>query len=583
MDSLSLKLEELQKKDKISLLELEFGRFLYSLASENSYLSIISGMICVQEQISGHICTRIDDILSNFIYKPLFEHEVTRESLSEELLSTTFVGKPGENQPLILEGDKLYLQKFWKYELELADFLLQKSKITHSINLESRNLVDNIFDEDSSKGNNQKTAVLLSLLKDLVIISGGPGTGKTFTVKKIIEVLNQKNPGINIALSTPTGKAAQRLNESLEANPLSYKKNKATTIHKLLGARGTTGTFKYHKGNKLPYDVLIVDEASMLDISLWIHLIRAIKKDTKLILLGDKNQLSSVEAGSILGDICSEATETFSLTISKELFTGEASSTNSESLNDCIIELTKSYRFGNKSGIKLFAESVNSGNNKYAIEILKAHAHEEVISREPTTASIEELIRNYVIVPFLNGLDNGLDFEHNKRFQILCALRKGPYGTEYINAVAERELKKRLGVRVAEEWYEGRPVIITKNNSLLKVRNGEIGICIKNHINGLFEVVLEHREDSPISVSRVQDYEPAFATTIHKSQGSEYDHVAILLSNQPNPLLTRQLLYTAVTRARESVLIIGSSSVISSTIVQSIVRRSGLKYKIWNS
>lgn len=581
MKSFFKELEALQKKDEISLLELEFGRFIHSLDSTMPNNVILSGMFCVHNQMNGHICCSLSDILANPIYAQLLEPEISKQSLLEDIRSSNVVGQPGENKPLILDGENLYLQKLWKYEQELADFIIQKSKITHSLDKYSIKYVDELFKEDSSNQNLQKVAVLLSLAKDLVIISGGPGTGKTFTIKKIIEALHSKKKNASFALATPTGKAAQRLNESLRPEASEFPIHPATTIHKLLQARGNSGNFKYNEKNKLPFDVLIIDEASMLDINLWIRLLRAIPKTAKLILLGDKNQLASVEAGSILGDICSESTNDFSVELSDVLSLKTFSTHKSKPINDCIIELTKSYRFDEEQGIGVLSRLINIGSSKEVVDLLNDDSYPETTTHQPTNEVVKKLIRDFVINPFLENKRTGFSIESFKSHQILCALRKGPYGVEYINDLAETSLKKELGIKDSEEWYEGRPVLITRNNALLKIRNGEIGICKKNMQSGLFEIQLEQREESPISISRIQNYEPAFATTIHKSQGSEYDHVSIMLSNQPNALLSKQLLYTAVTRARKSVLVIASEVVITSTVQKNIVRRSGLRDKIW--
>lgn len=581
MKDLFEKLEELHEKDLVSLLELEFGRFLYALEESISKNILLAGMICVQKQINGHICCSINEIMSDSIYGSLFETGITKKEFLNEIKKTKVVGQPGETIPLILDGENLYLQKLWKYEQELVAYLLNKSKVVHHLDQAIKEEVDQMFSKDSSNENLQKIAVQLSLIKDLIIISGGPGTGKTFTIRKIIDALYIRNKKTNFALATPTGKAAQRLNESLNVEEKELSVNPAITIHKLLQSSGTGGKFKYNEKNKLPYDVVIIDEASMLDINLWIRLIRALSENTKLILLGDKNQLASVEAGSILNDICSESTNEFSNTIFPNFSSDKVSKNKVTAFNDCILELTKSYRFDEKSGIGSFSKLINSGKSEEVIDLLKNDSYPEVTFANPTNEVFESLIQQYVIEHFLEQKKNGFTINSFKKYQILCALRKGPFGVEQINELAEKSLKKILNTSIAEEWYEGRPIMITRNSSLLKVRNGEVGICKTNNRTDLFEIELEQREGVPISVSRIQNYEPAFATTIHKSQGSEYDHVAIILSNQPNALLSKQLFYTAVTRARKSVLVIASESVVSSAIQNNVVRRSGLRDKIW--
>lgn len=573
-------LSGLYHQKEISLYELEFGRFLSQLEPEALEEEILLGMACIKNQMEGHLCLKIDDFVSNTTYSTLLDEKSLKQVSHLNLANAKLVGTPGESKPLILEKDKLYLQKLWKYEDELCKWLIQKTQKNTRLSNDTLAFIDGLFQE-TDKFDWQKIAVKLSLIKDLVIISGGPGTGKTFIIKKIIEALLFSSSSIpRIALAAPTGKAAQRLNETLELDKNEPWVQQAVTVHKLLGAEFESSNFKYNSANKLAYDVVIIDEASMLDIHLWTGLIRAVLEGTKIILLGDKNQLSSVEAGSIIGDICSESNNSFSEEVFPNL--NEKFSTNSSTaLNDSIVLLKKTYRVKEESGIKILSDAINNGDALAAIELLKSDQFPEVSLVEPSSQTIEELINDFVLKAGLENHISEIKIENINAFKILCALRKGPFGVEEINKRAERSLKRGLGISINQQWYQGRPIMMIRSNNQLKVKNGEVGVCIQKD-NG-FEVLFDRSDELKISASRMQDYELGFANTIHKSQGSEYDHIAILLSNEVNPILSRELFYTAVTRARKSIRVIGNEELITATVKKIISRNSGIRAKIWRA
>lgn len=568
-------LEELRRKDEISLSELEFVRYLNRLG-EGSELVLGAGAAAMHFHLHAHICLSIKDI-SDY----LFEKNISKadnSKLVKALEESEFVGDGSSLTPFVLQDQNLYLHKYWKYEEELADWILRKSELSHQPDSSTNNTIDDFFEEEEGI-NWQKIAVKLSHLKDLVIITGGPGTGKTFTVNRIIKSHFLKNDSLKVALAAPTGKAAQRLSETIQTEDLIHQIDPAKTIHSLLGAKGVTGEFRFNEYNKLPFDLIIIDEASMMDMNLWISLIRAVKYNAKLILLGDKNQLASVEAGSILGDICSFSQKSFSNELS--FLTGERLSPDSGMpvINDCIIELSRSYRFDGKSGIKRLSESIIEENVDEVLELLNDESFPDVSFQEASNQAIIDLVERFAVVPFRRLKEEGFSNKGYKKHQILCALRKGPYGNQEINNRAESAIKKDNDIPSGRNWYEGKPVIATRNNRSLKLRNGETGYTEFN--GNEYEICFEGK-DFGISVTRLNDYETSFGITVHKSQGSEYDHIAIVLPKTLNRVLSKELLYTAVTRARKSVLVLGSATVISSMVQQSVVRRSGLRKKIWN-
>lgn len=579
MNNLFQILSELKKRKEISLQELEFGRFLNRVESSDPKEILFMGMACIRHQMDGHLCISITEFLNYPVYAKLIDKSISDVQILDLIAKSGLIGTPGDSKPLILDDRKVYLQKIWKYENELIDWLLNKADENDTLAKENIQFVDQSF-EGSTEVDWQRIAVKVSLLKNLVIVSGGPGTGKTFTIKRIIEALKYSNSDkkIKIALAAPTGKAAQRLNDSL-ASDEEFEVGAAVTVHKLLGAEFGSSTYKYNKANQLVYDVVVVDEASMLDIHLWTALIRALPDTAKLILLGDKDQLSSVEAGSILGDICSGATNSFSMKVASEI-REPLLSNKSFPLNDCFILLEKTYRVEEGSGIKVLSDAVNSGDYERVLEILESDQFPYVTLKDSSKKNVDELISKYVLKPAQNNrsiedIRNGLN-----TYKILCALRRGPFGIEEINRASEKALKGLMGIPANQQWYSGRTIMMNRTNNQFKLRNGETGLCIQAS-ESEFEILFDRKEEFKLPTTRLQDYELAFANTIHKSQGSEYDHVAIVLPNETNPLLSRELLYTAITRAKKSIVIYAKEEIVVDAVKKVVSRNSGIKDKIW--
>jgi exodeoxyribonuclease V alpha subunit len=576
MSSLLSKLKALHQRGNIGLPELEFARYLTKL-KERSDMVLGAGVAAIHFHLQGHICLTINDILGYLKEKELLESNI--EVLTKELSDSDLVGDGSALTPFVLEGEKLYLHRYWKYEQELSEWIRNKSQISRTLDDDEQTYINTLF-EDSLDLNWQKVAVQLSRIKDLVIISGGPGTGKTYTVEKVLRSQIKFNKSSKIALAAPTGKAAQRLGESLELDTYKGQIDAPMTLHSLLGAKGVTGEFRFNRDNKLSFDVVIVDEASMLDINLWISLIRALPDKAKLILLGDKNQLASVEAGSILADICSGASNSFSGPVCEHLSNDISKDDIKPRVNDCIVELTKSYRFDESSGIKRLSEAIIAEDSDQVFEILDSPKYQDVAFKEISNESLGKLISEYAVEPFMKLHQSEFTHEGFKDNQILCALRKGPYGVEEINNRAEFEIRKKLNLPSTKKWYAGRPIMITKNNRSLKLRNGETGFAQAIERDSGFEVFFEGKEEGVI-ISRIPGFEPSYGITVHKSQGSEYKNVALLLSNAQNNLLTKELLYTSVTRARQTILVIGNRRILKAAVLRKIERRSGLQQKVW--
>jgi exodeoxyribonuclease V alpha subunit len=592
-------LEEWKEKEFITSAEVEFVRFLQQMHPDVEEGVLMAAAVCIHAQSNGHVCLDIGTLDNGYLFNEpetgfKINDELKREWIAA-LRKSELVSSGGEMQPLVLEEERLYLHRFWKYEEELADWMKAKSANVQEITEDAKKALQLLLapSKDLFETNWQQLAVVLSFLKDLIIISGGPGTGKTYTVLNIIaaQMLAHHGDRFRIALAAPTGKAARRLVDSIKDG----KKNlsgqvssqleiteEALTVHKLLGADFQGSSFKFNEQNKLPYDMIVIDEASMLDLTMWVRLIRAVRPNTKLVVLGDKDQLASVEAGSILGDICG-GENTFSSEISALVanITGMQipSTQTTASINDCVIFLTKSYRFGENSGIQKLAKAINESDVEAAMEVLQDPNYEDVKWVKPTPEEIEKIVNEYAVDHHTwysgKSIEERLSASHQKK--ILCALRRSKQGIEELNRIAEKKIRRKIGVLSSQEWYPGRIIMATRNNNILKVRNGEIGIFQPEETR---YIEFESTEMNKIPIKRLADYEAAYAITIHKSQGSEFNDVAILLSNEENPLLSKEILYTSVTRARESTLICASEDIIRKTIQKNVWRKSGLKGKI---
>ena len=531
--------------------------------------------------------------------------------LREVLANCAVVGPPGAFRPLILDADgRLYLYRYWKYERELVQVIREKGALPAG-EIDETLLsagIARLFPGGAGEGTDwQKVAALAALRSAFSVISGGPGTGKTSTVVKILALLLEQAEGerVRIALAAPTGKSAARLKESIRRmksgldcseTVRSRIPEEVTTLHRLLGVRAGSVRFRHDAQNRLPFDVVIVDEASMVALPQLAKLAVALEAGARVILLGDRDQLASVEAGAALGDICGGGrAEPYSVPFRAfvERVCGEKlAATAADELkrfpNDCLTVLKRNYRFAAKSGIGGAAAAVNAGDGARALALLKdAASHDTSWQQAPAPELLKKALTERIVAgyaPYLAAATPGEALALFDDFRVLTALRQGPYGVAGVNALAEEILADRGLVERGNRWYRGRPVMITVNDYQLQLFNGDIGIVLPDpESDGKPRVFFPSPDGGVRTVSpvRLPAHDTVFAMTIHKSQGSEFDRLLMLLPVNDSEALSRELIYTGLTRAKSAAEIWGDEEVFRAAVSRRVERASGLEEALW--
>jgi exodeoxyribonuclease V alpha subunit len=619
---------ELSSTGVLSPLDVHFAGLLTRLHDgQLPELALAAAMVSSTTR-QGHICLDLHELGGKRLgHDPREIHFPDVSDWCEKLRQSNVVGHPGEFKPLILDaGGRLYLYRYWDYQQKLVEALRPRIAATNWQLLEPESpkaRLEQMFPSGGRKEVDwQKVAAFTATWRNFCVISGGPGTGKTTTVAKILVLLLQEaSPnGLRIALTAPTGKAAARLQEAINGAleklecPEWIRRavpGTASTIHRMLGAIRGSPYFRHDQDNPLPVDLVVVDEASMVDLALMSKLLQALPSPARLILLGDQDQLASVEAGAVLGDICETGEKAFfSRDFSKalqehcdcELDPGFISDDPSNRPKDCIVQLQKSYRFSDESGIGLLSQAVRSGDADGTMGMLRDRKYQGISWNATHSGGLLDKARDHVV----EGLESyfravgevqtnpGGDpytrmreiFDLFENFRVLCAVREGPCGVAALNSVVEHAFQELRLLRRDRNWYVGRPVLIARNDYSLGLFNGDVGIFLPDVFSGGdSRVFFPGREGKfrPFHPLRLPEHETVYAMTVHKSQGSEFNNVMFILPDKDSQVLTRELVYTAITRARNEVALWGPESLLRTAISRTTRRMSGLSEALWKS
>jgi len=536
----------------------------------------------------------------------------------KKIRQSPVVGWPGDYRPLILDKkNRLYLYRYWDYEKKLSESMLQRSREDFR-DLDITRLKDSLkrlfSQNEDDEVNRQMVAAYIAAIKRICIISGGPGTGKTFTMAKILALLLELHgkEKLNILLAAPTGKAAARIAESIKNAKKTLNSpwdiieaipSEAYTIHRMLKTIPGSPYFQHNHENPLNADVVVVDEASMVDLALMSKLLWAVPFDARLILIGDKDQLASVETGFVLGDICDRKNihtfsecfcNKFEAVTQQKIELPFKEHKGSPGLYDCMVVLKKNYRFTGGSGIGELSHAVNQGEIDKVLHLLKNKSDQmfwKKISQSHDLSRflVQSIINGYS--DYLNTNDPYRALELFNRFKILCAVKIGSMGVNAVNRLAE-EVLSREGLIAPDRsssnpWYKGRPVLITRNDYRLKLFNGDMGITLPASGSTGKDLYVyfsgESGELKRFLPYRLPEHETGYAMTVHKSQGSEFDHVLLILPDRDYPVLTRELFYTGISRTKKTVSIWATEDVLKTTISRKIERTSGLKDALWGN
>ena len=585
----------------LSSADVHVARRLGVIGGETGDVVLLGVAFAVRAPRLAHVCIDLSSVrttATSDLDEPVDVHALAWPDVDEwvERLSASPLVAAGDddpaNRPLRLDGTRLYLDRYWQAERRIAADLLDRcgqpaAPVDPAVLAAG---LDRLFHGDPP--DLQRAAASAAVGSRFAVVAGGPGTGKTTTVARILALLDDQaaaegRPAPRVALAAPTGKAAARLEESVHTEALVMQiaadtrdhllSLSASTLHRLLGWRpGYHSRFRHHRANRLPHDVVVVDETSMVSLSLMAKLVEAVRPDARLVLVGDPDQLASVEAGAVLGDIVGPA--------------ARADPPTGPAIGRGIVVLRRVHRFG--GAIADLATAIQRGDPDAALAVLRAgDAGVEWIEADAESTDAANAlapVRSRVVdagrrvTRAARAGDARAALDGLQAMRVLCAHRRGPYGVSTWTDHVERWLAASItGYGQDGLWYLGRPLLVTQNDYALRLYNGDTGVVVDG--GGRRPVAVFDRGGSPLEVSprRLAAVDTVHAMTVHKSQGSQFDAIAVILPDADSPILTRELLYTAVTRAQTHLTVVGVEDSVRAAVARPVARASGLRNRLW--
>lgn len=589
-------INELKEDGYLQSIDVHFADFMIDKFGGDDICHLLFALISNSSN-EGHSCFYLSSIKEYSFYEKYQEALDTIANLS--LSNILGIGALDELKPVLRDKDRFYMHRYFHYEQVVTSQINERVKLSKSVNFKKLQLLlDQYFPTTNTDIDWQRVAAVMASLGFFSVISGGPGTGKTTTVAKILAILIELSDiPLRIKIAAPTGKAAARLQDSIQSakNRLGCSDDitlaipdEVFTIHRLLGYIYGKVTFKHNKDNHLDADVVVIDEASMIDIALMTRLLEALRPNTIIIFLGDKDQLASVAPGAVLSDICGSAEiNLFSKDMAKSLATVTGydelldCSSSVTSLMDCTVQLKKSYRYKEDSDIAKLAPLINDGKGDASFDVFSNAQNNELFlySLSDVDEQLKILVLNYYAA-YLQETDLTYMFEKFDCFRILSGTRKGHLGVIKLNEYIESILKNAGFISSNDMYYHGRPIMVTKNDYSVKLFNGDVGITIYEKESDRMMIYFLQADSSfrKISPARLPAHETVYAMTVHKSQGSEFDHVAFILPDSDKAILSRELIYTAVTRAKRKVHMFAEKNSYIMAVGKKVRRMSGLVF-----
>lgn len=587
-------IDEILQLDHFAPIDRCFADFLASRfnACESARLLFALTSSCHR---AGHSCFRLSSLRDLPFYD---DFRPALDKLAVKTFSNSAIGVPGDYRPVIKDGDRWYLHRYHHYEDNISQRITRRLRFSKKLNIAHLYKILTHYFPPTTEIDWQETAAALAVCGYFTIISGGPGTGKTTTVAGILAVMRELLPQIKdrVAIAAPTGKAAARLEESLKGAGTKLGidiPTETATIHRLLGVMRGKSYFRHNRENQLTAEVVIIDEVSMVDLALMSDLLDAVPDTSRLILLGDKDQLASVKPGSVLGDLCgSNEINQFSRPAAELL---AATTGNRKNISvrlgrvprmlDHIVQLEKTYRYPPHSGIAATAQFINKGQGEQALKVLEQDKTKEIniVSLTVMENRLKELAEQFYSL-YLRENELEKIFTAFAVFRILAAVRQGGFGVEAINNFIENTLATMKLIKPKRKpFYHGRPIMVRRNDYSLRLFNGDTGIVLFDRTEKRLLAFFQDTDGSfrKLPPARLPEHETVFAMTVHKSQGSEYEHIALVLPETDANAVTRELLYTAVTRAKKTVTVFAEKAKFIKAVQSRTQRMSGLGRKLW--